>query len=245
MLAVGAPSVGVSYFTTTVTRAAGAQLLPGQSGFQDIFVERLEARHVGATVVQSLWRSLAIGATVRLVRGSASTGIVSAGDPEAFDNAGDLFPRKSTTKFDTDIGLMVAGTVGKAGIAVRNVFEPRFTTPDGGAITLERRIRAGVSLVLRQAVTVSADADFTKAAATFGEWRDAAVGTEVRPARRVWVRGGIHWNTAGGGSGPGAAPIGSVGGSFAVIGSLVADAQVSFGSENGDRGWGVGARFMF
>jgi hypothetical protein len=39
--------------------------------------------------------------------------------------------------------------------------------------------------------------------------------------------------------------VASVGGSYAVYGSVLADGQVSFGSENGDRGWGVGVRFVF
>jgi hypothetical protein len=92
---------------------------------------------------------------------------------------------------------------------------------------------------------VSADVDFTKAPTSLGEWRDAAIGAEARPARRAWVRGGIHWNTAGGEGGPGAAPVGSFGGSYAVYGSVLADGQVSLGSENGGSGWGVGLRFLF
>jgi hypothetical protein len=249
MLAVGAPAVGLSYFSTTVTRAAAGtvsagELVPGRRA-DGIFVERLAARHVGATVVQSVTRNLAIGATFRLVRGSASTGVVSTADTSAFDAAGDLFPKKSTMKFDGDVGLMLASTYAKAGITVRNVLEPAFPTPDGASIPLERRVRGGVSLLVRQTITVAADVDFTKASTSLGEWRDAAIGAEARAARRVWVRGGIHWNTAGGGSGPGAAPIASLGGSYAVYGSILADGQVSLGSENGDRGWGVGLRFVF
>jgi hypothetical protein len=240
MLAIGAPAVGLSYFSTTVTRAAASV-----SGADAMRVERLAARHMGATVVQSLGRNAAVGATLRLVRGSASTGVVSVGDAEAFDDAGDLFPRKGTTKFDTDIGVMVSGTYAKAGVAVRNVFEPEFPTPDGASIPLERRVRGGASLLLLQAITVAADVDFTKGSTSLGEWRDAAIGAEMRPVRRAWVRGGVHWNTAGGNSGPGAAPVASVGGSYAVYGSVLADGQVSFGSENGDRGWGVGVRFVF
>jgi hypothetical protein len=254
MIAVGAPALGLSYFSTVVTRAAAVSnvelaaaaasgLTPNTQNV--VRVERLEARHIGATVVQSLGRHTAVGATVRLVKGSASTGLVDATDADAFDDAGDLFPRKGTTKFDTDLGVIVSGGGAKAGLAVRNAFEPRFTTSDGDAITLERRIRGGVSVVMLQVVTVAADFDFTKGTTTLGEWRDAAIGAEARLVRRAWVRAGVHWNTAGGDAGPGAAPIGSVGGSFAVYGSVLADGQVSFGSANGDRGWGLGLRFVF
>jgi hypothetical protein len=253
LIAVGAPAVGVSYFITTVTRAAEpaaeptaiAELRVGRNTDGLTRVERLEARHIGATVVQSIGRNLAVGATLRLVRGSASTGAVTAGNADEFDEAGDLFPRKGTTKFDTDLGVMFSGTVAKAGLAVRNLFEPDFSTPDGAPITLERRIRGGVSVLMLQVITLAADFDFTKAPASFGEWRDAAIGAEMRPTRRAWVRTGIHWNTAGGDGGPGSAPVASVGGSYAVYGSLVADGQYSFGSENGDQGWGVGIRFVF
>src|SRR3954447_17807138 len=254
MLAIGAPALGLFYFNTTVTRAAAvpavgpagaAEIGLGRNGTDVIRVERLEAHHIGATVVQSLGHGLAVGATVRLVRGAASTGLVSVADLGEFDRDGDLFPSKGTTKADADVGLMLAGAVGKLGVAGRNAFEARFSTPDGDAITLDRRIRAGASLLLRQAIRVAADVDFPKAATSLGQWRDAAVGAEARPARRTWVRGGVHWNTAAGDSPAGAAPIGSVGGSYAVYGSVVADGQVSFGSENGDRGWGVGLRFVF
>src|SRR5207237_1332088 len=169
MLALGAPALGMSYLSTTVTRAAQPVItLDPASGTNTrlIRVERLAARHVGATLVQSLTRNLAIGAT------------------------------------------------------------------------FERRVRGGVSLLVRQTITVAADVDFTKASTSLGEWRDAAIGAEARAARRAWVRGGIHWNTAGGDSGPGAAPIASLGGSYTVYGSVLADGQVSVGSENGDRGWG-------
>jgi hypothetical protein len=250
MLALGAPAVGLSYFSTTTTRAAEplarTELAPGRNTEGVIRVERLAARHVGATLVQSVTRNLAIGATFRLVRGSASTGLVTTADAAAFDDAADLFPEKGTTKFDGDIGLMLAGSYAKAGITVRNVLEPAFSTPDGaGSIMLERRVRGGVSLLVLQTITLAADVDFTKAPTSLGEWRDAAIGAEAHPARRAWVRGGIHWNTAGGDSRPGAAPIASLGGSYAVYGSILADGQVSLGSENGDRGWGVGLRFVF
>ena len=91
---------------------------------------------------------------------------------------------------------------------------------------------------------MAADLDLTTATTARGEWRDAALGLEAHPARKAWLRGGVHWNTSGGRR-RGAAPIGSVGASYAVYGSTMADAQVSFGSASGDRGWGIGLRFVF
>jgi hypothetical protein len=248
MLAIGTPAFGVSYLSTTVVRAAEFVTpgsAPGRNTEGVIRVERLAARHIGATVVQSVTRNLAVGATLRLVRGSASTGLIVAADAAAFDAFEELFPRKATTKFDADLGIMLAGTGAKAGIAVRNLIEPAFSTPDGTSIALQRRVRGGVSLLVRQTVTVAADVDLTKASTSLGKWRDVAIGAEARPLRRAWVRGGIHWNAAGGDSSSGAAPVASLGASYTVYGSILADGQVSVGSENGDRGWGIGLRFVF
>jgi hypothetical protein len=40
-------------------------------------------------------------------------------------------------------------------------------------------------------------------------------------------------------------PVVSVGGSYAVFGSLLVDGQATLGSTAGDRGWGLGARVVF
>jgi hypothetical protein len=127
---------------------------------------------------------------------------------------------------------------------VRNLFEPSFAVDGGPPIPLERRVRAGVSVPMTLTLRVSADVDFTKVSSSGGPWRDAAVGGEGRVTSRAFIRAGVHWNTAGETVG-GAAPIGSVGGSYRVFGTILADGQVSFGSRNGDRGWGVGARIVF
>ena len=53
-----------------------------------------------------------------------------------------------------------------------------------------------------------------------------------------------NYGSAAGGTAP-SAPMGSVGASFAVYGRTMADAQWTFGSEDGNRGWGAGLRFVF
>jgi hypothetical protein len=139
---------------------------------------------------------------------------------------------------------MVASSTLKAGLSVRNAFEPSFDVAGGGPpAVLDRRIRAGVAMTLAPSLTLSADSDLTKTPTSGGRWRDAAIGVESHLTRRAWARGGIHWNTAG--EGAPSAPIGSAGASFVVYGSLIADGQVSFGSADGDRGWGVAARIIF
>jgi hypothetical protein len=138
------------------------------------------------------------------------------------------------------VGVMSTGSLGQLGLSIRNLLQPEFKTP-GAAIRLDRRVRAGVSIHVRQSVTVAADLDLTRAMTPRGDWRDAALGLEAHPVRNAWLRGGVHWNTAGGS----AAPIASIGASYALYGATMADAQVSFGSAEGDRGWGVGLRFVF
>jgi hypothetical protein len=215
LLALGTPPLGLSYYRTAIAEEKNGR-------------NTLVAHHAGVSLVQSLGGRLAVGTTLKLVHGIASPA-------EGVST--------STNKFDADIGVMATGALAQLGLSVRNLFEPEFATADG-AIRLERRIRAGVSVHATQTATVAADLDLTTSTTPRGDWRDAAIGVEAHPVTKAWLRGGVHWNTKGG-SGTGAAPVGSIGASYAVYGATTADAQVSFGSENGDRGWGIGLRFVF
>jgi hypothetical protein len=173
--------------------------------------------HAGVTLVQSLGdRGLAVGSTLQYVHGNGA-------------NA-----------FDANAGVMASGSLGQVGVTVHNLFAPSL-----GDIHLDRRVRAGLALHLRQDLTAAADVEFTKTTTPTGKWRDAALGLEAHPFRRAWFRGGVHWNTASGDAG--AAPVGSVGGSCAVFGSLRVDAQVSFSRKDSYRGdgWGIGLSFVY
>ena len=185
------------------------------------------AHHAGVSLVQSVGGRLAVGTTLKVVRGIAWPARGAGG------------AAISSTKFDADVGVMSTGSLGQLGLSIRNLLQPEFTAP-GGVIRLDRRVRAGVSIHAGQKTTVAADLDLTTATTPRGEWRDAAIGLEAHPARNAWVRGGVHWNAAGS-----SAPVGSIGASYAVYGATMADAQVSFGSARGERGWGVGLRFVF
>lgn len=213
LISLGTPPLGLSYYRT----AARGTRLEGDS---------LVTHHAGLTVLQSVGERLAIGATLKVVRGVVS----SAGSPSV-----------STNKFDTDIGVMTTGSFARLGLSVRNLTQPQFKTAGGGAVELERQVRAGISLNTSRKTIAAADFDVTTATTARGDWREAAIGLEANPMKKAWIRGGLHWNTAG----DTAAPIGAVGGSYAIYGSTVADAQVSFGSADGNRGWGVGLRFVF
>jgi hypothetical protein len=184
----------------------------GASG-RNAAVVSLAVHHAGATVVQSIADTgLAVGATAGVVHGNGATA------------------------FNADAGVMLAGTLGNIGLTVHNL-----TAPLLGDVRLERRVRAGVSLHVTRAMTVAADAELTATPSPLGEWREAAAGVEAHVHPRVWVRSGVHWNTAG----SIAAPVMSVGSSIELYGSFRADAQASFGSQDGNRGWGVGLSFVY
>jgi len=139
------------------------------------------------------------------------------------------------TAFGADAGVMLTGALGKIGLVAHNL-----TAPSLGGVRLDRQVRAGLSVNARQNLLVAADIDLTSTGVSGEDRQDAAIGVEVHPQARVWVTGGTHWSMKGT-----AAPIGTAGASVAVYGSIRADAQVSFGSQDGDRGWGVGLSFVY
>jgi hypothetical protein len=204
LIGLSTPPLGLSYYRTSTGDKGNGR-------------NSLVAHHAGVTLVQSLADRLTIGGTLKVVRGIVESGA----DPSV-----------SSTKFDADLGVMASGSLGRLGLTVHNLFEPEFDGPSAPE-TLDRRVRAGISLNTSRLSTVAADVDLS------GEVREAALGAELHPVRVAWVRGGVHWRIHGGDS----EPIGSVGGSVAVYGSTVVDGQVSFG--RGDPGWGVGLRFVF
>ena len=215
LVALGTPPLGLSYYRTAIA---------GEKNGRNSLV----AHHAGVSLVQSLGGRLAVGTTLKVVHGIAAS-------PDGTGGA-DV----SSNKFDADVGVMATGSLAQLGLSIRNLLQPDFKTA-GGAIRLDRRVRAGVSIHAGQETIVAADLDLTTATTARGDWRDAAIGLETHPGAKAWVRGGVHWNTAGNS----AAPIGTVGGSYAVYGATTADAQISFGSSDGDRGWGLGLRFVF
>jgi hypothetical protein len=184
----------------------------------------LVVHHAGVTLLQSLHDRLTVGATLKAVHGVVDSGTAGT---------------SSATKFDADLGVMASGSLGHLGLVVHNVAEPEFRSP-GGPVRLDRVVRAGVSVNAGRKTIVAFDADLNATEGPIRRWRDAAVGAETHPAAKAWLRGGAHWNTAGD-----AAAVGSVGGSYLVYGSVLADAQVSFGSDRSNRGWGVGLRVLF
>lgn len=244
LIALGAPPAALSYYRLRSTlvvpvvevRAGAVPTGPGQ-----VRLETLVTHHTGATLLQSIAPGIAVGATLKLVRGIASSTIEPDGDRRALlEDAGDLHGRGST-RFDTDIGVMGSSGPFKAGLTIRNLTAPGFRTPgDRTSLTLERQARAGVSLVPVSGWLVAVDLDLTKNAGPTGAVRNLAAGAEGRIVRKAFVRGGLQVNTIGD-----RAPAVSAGGSYAATASLLVDLQMTGGSGRTARGWGLAARVVF
>jgi hypothetical protein len=241
LLAISAPAFGLTYYRLRQTAATPVSSFGGDASEPGVRLDSLITHHAGATLVQSLAQGIAIGSTVKLVRGVAAI----EGFPGAV--AGDLLEERdligeASNRFDMDAGVLAAFGILRAGLTVRNLFEPEFESPGGGELRLERQARAGVSLLLTDRWRAAADFDITSTAGSFGETRNIAIGAEGRVARRAFARAGFRVNTAGDGD---FEPSASVGGSYAVMGSLLVDAQVTGGSDRALSGWGVAGRVVF
>ena len=238
LIALTTLPVGVSYYRIT------SSTLTPTTDPQAVRLNRLTTHHAGVTLVQSLTEHFAVGATLKWVGGYAASGIVPDGDrDDLLDGAGDL-PDMSTNKFDADIGVMANfGTV-RAGLTVRNITEPDFSTVGGEPLTLKRQTRAGISYLGVAGLIVAADIDLERADGSLGEVQDLATGAEAKLFRRVTLRSGLRFNTLGDEPG-GRAPVYSLGTSVATFRSLLVDAQVTLGSRAGDRGWGIAARLVY
>jgi hypothetical protein len=232
LVALSAPVVGLSYY-----RLHHATALPAaEPGFSR--VESLVTHHTGATLVQSLTDTIAVGATAKLVRGVAH---VSTGQGDAEALLDDLELGVAGTDFDVDVGVVAAGSLLRAGLTVRNLLEPEFETVHGEPLGLDRQARLGLAVLLTDRWTAALDVDLTRNRGAFGDVRTLAIGAEGRVGGRAVARGGVQFNTTGGSRDPSA----SLGASYAVFGALLVDAHFSTGSDAAYRGWGLAGRVAF
>jgi hypothetical protein len=240
LLALAAPVVGLSYYRLRQTMTVPVPAIPEapMSG-----VESLVTHHLGATLVQSLTDNIAVGATVKLVRGIATVGSVPAADADDLLDSADDLPGRSTNRADVDAGILATTSLVRVGFVVRNIAEPGFDTSTGEELHLKRQARAGVSVVLTNAWLLAADVDLTRNEGPIGDDRAFALGAEGRVLRRAFARAGVRLNTAGGDLGT--QPAVTFGGTYAATGSVLIDAQVTTGSDEALRGWGIAGRIIF
>jgi hypothetical protein len=251
LIAATMPAFGLSYYRVRSAVAAPAVLLQPVEGpvltqATHLRVDTLVTNHAGITLVQSLLPNVSVGSTLKVVRGVAATGFGELGDAEDALDA-DTPDGEGTTRIDLDFGVMATVRKLKAGLTVRNLREPEFTSPEGRTLKLERQARAGVSYALLAGLTLAADFDLLETDSAFGERRDAAFGLEARLARRAWLRSGLRVNTVNpaGDQDGGARRAITVGGTFAATASVMVDGLVISGGDEAGRGWGVSARFVY
>ena len=236
MLALSMPALGLSYTRLQNTAVRPAIGLPENS-----HLESLLTHQIGATLVQSIVDSVAVGATVKMVRGMAASAVVASNNREELLDNVDLLGH-SSTRLDLDIGVMAVASFGRLGLTVRNLTAPTFDTGRGEELQLERQARAGGSVLLLPEWKLAGDIDLMINRGTFGDVRELAFGTEGQVTRQLTARAGVRFNTIGD---RGRSPAVSAGASYVVTGAMLVDGQITGGSGNAFRGWGLAGRFVF
>jgi hypothetical protein len=236
ILAVSMPAWGLSYYRLHSTFVGPSSGVPENS-----HVQSLVTQHVGSTFVHSLFDGVAVGATVKIIRGVAASADVPGNDREELLDHVDLIGHASN-KVDVDAGVMATGAAGRAGLTVRNLTAPGFETAAGLELELERQVRAGASVLLLPKWKLAADVDLTRHRGVFSDVREFSLGSEAQITGGLAARAGFRFNTIGD---AGHSPAVSAGATYAVFGSLLVDAQVTGGSDNVFRGWGLAGRFVF
>lgn len=254
------PALGLGYYRLAARSIVPSILLlpvdevassRNLSAVAPVRVDSLVTQHTGLTLVQSLIQGVAVGTTLKAVRGRAGSTLVDVATvEEALDSDGDEVFGDSGTAFDLDIGLMASGGGLKVGLTLRNVLEPGFQRPGAGEeLTLERQARAGMSYAFHPNWLAAADFDLLRSRDAFGERRDIAFGVEGRIIPRAYVRSGISFNTVDTPGVPrvederGAAY--SIGGSYAAKAAVFIDGHFTAGKERTGRRWSVAARFVY
>ena len=199
-------------------------------------------------MVQSIIGRVAVGTTLRFVHAEAASALSPVDTDDLLGKARDL-PSQGKNTVDADIGAMAMLGQFRAGVTVRNLKQPTFTTSGNETLQLKRQSRAGIAYVGLQGLIASADFDLERADGSIGEERNIAAGAEAQLWPRVFVRGGFRVNTLETSiSGPLSgehATVYTLGGSALTIRSLIIDAQVTLGSKAGDRGWGIAGRMVY
>ena len=224
--AVAFPALGLSYYRLNISEIRPPDsTAAGPPGRQDqgvgLGVSSLEINQFGASFGQSLGDHLVIASTLKLLRA------------------------QSETHGDADIGAMAVFGAARIGLAIRNVTAPEVGR-GAAAVVLARQARAGISLTSVgigriDQVTVALDADLTRTRTEAGEERQVSGGIEAWTlGRRLGLRGGLSANTTGS-----ARPLVAGGASVGVRSAVYVDGQVTVGTDEARRGWGLGLRVTF
>jgi hypothetical protein len=220
-LALGFPALGLSYYRLPLNQMRFAGSTGGDADSRE---QQGDLSVYGVTVGQSLGDHLVLGSTLKLVRAGQSHG-------------------------DLDMGAMARFGAARMGIVVKNIRKPSFDT-DAGPLELKRQARAGAAFIGRtpgliNELALAVDADVTKVETRAGDERHVAGGFEVVVlGKKLGLRVGAAANTVGERrpSYSGGASVILVAGGY--IGTYL-DAQVTGGSDEARKGWGLGLRMTF
>jgi len=244
LVAVGFPSLGVSYYRSRLVRAPAADASSDtgsdDSGQGSSEVSSLTAHQIGGTILQSLSENVIIGTTLKWVRGVAAAGPLDAAatNDERLDQARALAGRTGDA-FDFDLGFLAVVGPARLGLVAKNLLAPRFEAPDGTELGLEKQVRAGVAVPINAAVLVAGDVDLRKTTDVDGtRRRRVSIGTEGKVNAHLVVRGGVGFAVEGGTRSTAA------GGASVAVGRLWLDGQVTRG-QHGDHSWSVGIRLQY
>jgi hypothetical protein len=257
LIGLSTPALGLGYYRL---RAASVvppvSLLPideappnrNLSLTAPVRVDSLVTHHAGITLVQSITQAIAIGTTLKLVRGLAASSVIAAATAkEALESDAAEVLGKPSNRFDLDVGIMAAGGPLKVGLTLRNLREPSFETAGSTTrLTLERQARAGFSYAVTSSWVAAADFDLLRSNDGFGERRDIALGVEGRLTPRAFVRSGVALNTLEDSALEDARGLAySFGGSYAARASVFIDGHVTAGGDRTGLIWGLAARFVY
>ena len=197
---------------------------------------------LGTTIGQSIGDYLVVGATLKVMRAGAVSG--TSTDAVPIDAADGLSPSHKT-KGDLDLGAMATLGRLRLGLAVKNVTEPTFDAASSDSLTLRRQARAGIALtsrkhVIRQGITVAADADLTTTATPVGDEARGGRRRELDGTRTGGARAGASANTVGE-----RRPAGSVGVGVALTRALYVNASRVVGGTSPVTGWSTGVNVAF
>jgi hypothetical protein len=249
-VAVGYPALGLSYYRLQVSEiqtigpTAGSGTGRQDQGLASVRLRSLVLQQFGATVGQSVGGHFVAGSTLKLVRGAlaSATGVAGAA---SLERAGELEGDTTSTTVDLDVGVMAKFGGVSAAVVVKNMKQPAFTAGDD-RLELRRQARAGLAATMGSRgsvgpVTVAVDADLTRTATATGDQRHIAGGAEAWLfGRSLGLRGGASANTIGN-----ARPTAGGGASLALRSGVYVEGQVTFGSDEERRGWGVTLRVTF
>ena len=251
--ALGTPPIGLSYYRLRITDIQPIDPTgPGSGNREDrragVPVRSLAGSQLGVTLPQTLVTGVHVGTTLKWVRGTLRVTEVPVADAsslspsELLDLGEELEGGDGENHFDLDVGVLATAGPVRLGLSARNLLESEFAE---GAFVLSRQVRVGAAFDAARLpgtpLTVAVDADIVSYAAGSGDRRVVAIGAEQwLLARRLGIRGGARFNTAGAED-----RAATVGVSVALRAGFFVDGHVLRGGASDERGWGVASRVSF